>query len=893
MASNGGFNPMVGKRLGHYEILEKIGEGGMGEVYRARDTRLGRTVAIKVLPGGFSAQPDRQQRFEREARTISSLNHPHICTLYDIGDQDGVHFLVMEYLEGETLEKRLRKGLLATEQALRLALEIAEALERAHRQGIIHRDLKPGNIMLTQSGSKLLDFGLAKLKADPVPAAAALTEMATEPHKLTADGMILGTLQYMSPEQLEGKEADARTDIFALGAVIHEVVTGRPAFTGKSKASLIAAILSAEPKPLTELVPMTPPALDRVVKTCLAKDPEERFQTAHDLKLQLQWIEEAGSQAGVPTPVAARRKKRERMAWIVAGLAVVVALCFAVFYFWAIQTQVRAIRAFITPPEKTSFNFTGDFGAPAVISPDGSQIVFGAGGMLWVRALSDVAARPLQDTKGASFPFWSPDSRSIGFFAGGKLKTIDASGGAAVTVCEGPNPRGGTWNRDGAILFAPDFRAGLYRVPAAGGAPSPVTKLDTSLHSTHRWPFFLPDGKHFLYLATNHDNPRGDQTAVYVGSLDGKDNRLLLRSFANAAYASGYLLFMRENTLMAQVFDPGSLELSGEPVRIADGVLNDGGVWRAVFSASQSGILAYQSGGGVPGSQLTWFDRSGKQLATLGERAASVGPSLSPDGRRAAVSIGDPKSDIWIIELNRGVRTRLTFGEPLEHTPIWSPDGKWIAYTSQSQNGPLNIFEKPSNGAGSEQVVQASKLNQRATDWSPDGRFLLYDQGDRGNTQIWVMALTGDRKGFPFAQTPPLESDGHFSPDGRWVSYTSWETGRDEIYVAPFPGPGGKWQVSTKEGHCARWRRDSKEIFFFSSDNTLMAAEVNAKGSNFEVGAVRSLFRVNWANPGGYNECTYDVSADGQRILADVSGEEETASPLTLVVNWTALLKGK
>jgi Tol biopolymer transport system component/predicted Ser/Thr protein kinase len=884
---------MVGKRLGHYEILEKIGVGGMGEVYRARDTRLDRTVAIKVLPGGLSAQRDRQQRFEREARTISSLNHPHICTLYDIGDQDGVHFLVMEYLEGETLEKRLRKGPLGTEQALRLALEIADALDRAHRQGIIHRDLKPGNIMLTKSGSKLLDFGLAKLKADPIPAAAALTEMTTEPHKLTAEGMILGTLQYMSPEQLEGKEADARTDIFALGIVIYEMLTGRAVFTGKSKASLIAAILSVEPKPLTELVPMTPPALDRAVKTCLAKDPEERFQTAHDLKLQLRWIDEAGSQAGVPAPVAARRKKRERMAWIVAGVAVIVALCFAVFYFRAIRTQVRPIRAFITPPEKTSFNFTGDFGAPEVVSPDGSKLVFGAGDMLWVRGLDDLTARRLEGTKDARFPFWSPDSRSIGFFAGGKLKTIDASGGAAVTVCDAFEPRGGAWNRDGVIVFTPDARAGLYQVSAAGGVPTPVTKLDTSLHSTHRWPFFLPDGKHFLYLATNHANPKGDQTAVYLGSLDGKDNRLLLRTFRNAAYASGYLFFARENTLMAQVFDPGSFELSGEPVRIADNVLDDGGVWRAVFSASENGILAYQSGGGVPGSQLAWFDRSGKQLATLGERAAIFGSRLSPDGRRAAAAIGDPKPDIWVIELNRGVRTRLTFDQHLNHSPIWSPDGKWIAYTSERQNAPANIYKKPSDGAGSDQLVQESKIVQRATAWPADGRFLLYEQGDPAKAQIWAMPLTGDRKSFPFVQTPPWAYDGHFSPDGRWVSYTSRETGRDEIYVAPFPGPGGKWQVSTNGGHWARWRRDGKELFFLAPDNTLMAAEVNAKGSNFGLGAVRSLFRVNWANPGGYNQCTYDVSADGQRILAAVAGEGEAASPITLVVNWTALLQAK
>jgi predicted Ser/Thr protein kinase len=518
-----------GTRLGPYEILASVGAGGMGEVYRARDTRLDRTVAIKVLPSHLSSNPEIRQRFDREARTISSLSHPHICALHDVGHQDGIDYLVMEFLEGETLTDRLSRGALPAEQVLRYSIEIADALDKAHRQGIVHRDLKPGNIMLTKSGVKLVDFGLAKLAAAG-PANTSVSILPTQAGmNLTQEGTILGTFQYMAPEQLEGKEADARSDIFAFGAVLYEMATGKKAFSGKSQASLIASILSAEPPPISSVQPMTPPALDRVVKTCLAKDPDDRWQTAHDVMLQLKWIAEGGSQAGVPAPLVARRRGHERLAWGVAAVLAVSTIALAAVQLARPRAAVRVVRSSLLPPEKTTYHFIGDAAGPPAVSPEGLQIAFTARdssgkSLLWVRSLDSPVPRAVAGTEDAMYPFWSPDSKFIGFFAGGKLKKIEASGGPAFALCDAGDARGGTWNKDGVIVFEPHFRDPLFRVPATGGKAAPVTKFDESRReTTHRFPFFLPDGSHFLYLAGSHAvGTESELHAIYLGSLDGK-----------------------------------------------------------------------------------------------------------------------------------------------------------------------------------------------------------------------------------------------------------------------------------------------------------------------------------------------------------------------------------
>ncbi len=884
-----------GTRLGPYEILAPLGAGGMGEVYKARDTRLDRTVAVKILPGHLSASPEARQRFEREARAVSSLSHAHICTLHDIGTQDGVDYLVMEHLEGETLAARLQKGPLPSEEGLRLGIQIADALDRAHRSGIVHRDLKPGNIMLTKSGIKLLDFGLAKsMGASAAPSH--LTASPTMVSPLTAEGMIVGTFQYMAPEQLEGKEADARSDIFALGAVLYEAATGKKAFEGKTQASLIGAILHTEPQPISKLQPMAPSSLERLVQRCLAKDPDRRWQSAADIAIVLEWIAQAAPEAAAPPPAEARTGRRELAGWALAALLAVSTLALGVGYL-ATPRGVASnllVRAFITPPEGAEFA-TGWAGVPMVsLSPDGDRLVFEAGKRLWIRPIDEVAARPIPGTEDGEFPFWSPDGRSIGFFAAGKLKTIAASGGPATAVCDVAEGRGGTWSREGVIVFSPGLRTGLYRVPASGGQPVQVTQVEQPAHSTHRWPCFLPDGRHLLYLAANHANPKSAKTGIHVASLDGKESRFLARSDAGPVYASGYLLYMRDGSLLAQALDTEGSGLSGEPVRLVDGLSYQGGSWRGAYAASETDLLVFHAGGSHYGSQLAWFDRSGKLVESLDETTLHWDAQLSPDGQRAAVAKGDPEPSLWIYEPGRGAKTRFTLGESFSRAPIWSPDGSRIAFASIRESGRLGIYEKPSNGSGGEHLMEESDADEVPTGWSPDGRFIVYSRGAPGATQIWVLPLEGDRKAFPIVQTPPWADAGQFSPDGRWIVYTSRESGIDEVYATPFPGPGGKWQVSTAGGSSPRWRRDGKELFFVSRDDILMAASVGAKGYELGVSAPRPLFRIKTEDSAFLSARGYDVSADGLRFLVSSAGEATaTPPPLTVTLRWSALLKGR
>ncbi len=878
----------AGTKLGPYEILAPIGAGGMGEVYRAKDTRLERTVAIKVLPQHLSSSPEVRQRFEREAKTISQLSHPHICALYDVGREGEIEYLVMELLEGETLSDRLAKGPLPLEQTLRSGVEIADALDKAHRQGIVHRDLKPGNVMLTRSGVKLLDFGLAKAMA-PSTQQSSLTALPTQ-QGLTQEGTILGTFQYMAPEQLEGRDADARTDIFAFGAVLYEMVTGQKAFSGSSQASLISSILRDEPKPISQVHPTSPQALDRIVRTCLAKDPEERWQSASDLKRELRWIGES-SQSGAAAATGVVPRSRASRAWLpwglaLASLAAALALAFVLHRRSAVRPS--AVHSFLLPPEKTAFELTGDESAPPALSPDGARVVFGASGKLWVQSVSTGVTSALPLTEHALFPFWSPDSRSIGFFAGGKLKTIEAAGGPVQVLCDAPTPRGGSWGRAGVIVFAPDFRGGLSRIPAGGGAPAAVTTLDAARHTTHRWPWFLPDGKRFLFLAANHANSRSQDSGIYVGSLDAGPARRLMASYGSVQTVPGWVLSVRDNSLITTPFDEDRAAVSPPGVSVANDVNFDSGVWRGVFTVSRTGLLAYQVAREGTGGQLTWLDMSGHAAGTIGERNESYALRLSPDGRRASVIQGDPNNDIWIYELERGVRTRLTTDAGVLPSPIWSPDGSEILFVSGvaiEMKPEYVVARLPSFGAGEKKVVLRSPARMETTDWSRDGKYLLFDRGNIGATDIWAVALAQPDKPFPLVQTPFLDTTGMFSPDGRWVAYVSMQTGSWEVFVTAFPAGGAPYQVSGSGGRLPQWGPDGKTLYFIA-ENELMAAEVDGSGPRFEIRAPKPVFPLPLFI-GPRLASAYAITPDGKRLLANAAGDV-SAPRVALVANWTS-----
>ncbi len=872
----------AGSRLGPYEIQEAIGAGGMGEVYKALDTRLERTVAIKVLPDHLSRDEDVRRRFEREAKTISSLSHPHICALYDVGSQDGVEFLVMEFLEGETLTDRLSKGPLPAEALLRFAIEIADALEKAHRQGIIHRDLKPANVMLTKSGVKLLDFGLAKAVA-PVNGNSSMTALPTVAPNLTQAGTILGTFQYMAPEQLEGKEADARTDIFSFGAVLYEMATGRKAFEGKSQASLIGSILRDEPAPISVVQPMTPPALDRVVKTCLAKDPEDRWQTARDVLLQLKWIQEGGSLAGLPAPVAARRKNRERLAWTVAAALALAAAAFAFAFFRRAPQPLRTVRFEIgTPEDVTSVD------APR-ISPDGRSIAFNAVDAtgktrIWVRPLNALLAQPLAGTEGTTRPFWSSDSRYIGFFADGKLKKIDAAGGPAQKICDAPTGSDGTWSAEGVILFDGRANDPIYRVAASGGTPVVAVKPEASRkESTVGWPEFLPDGRHFLYLTTG-DKP--DDSLYRIGLIDSKESLPLAPAQTLVVYAPpGYLLFVRDKTLVAQPFDLKSRKTTGEPVPLAEHIATDS-VGLARLSVSRNGTLVYRTG--ESGNRMLWVDRTGKDLENLGEPGEFHNPTFSPSGDRVAFDLADPrtgKPDIWVRDLARGVNSRFSFSAGDAAVPLWSPDGKRIVFES----GPgWDLYEKPTGGDGQERLLLHSDERKFPCDFTRDGRYLVYDSQSRETGwDVWVLPTFGDAKPYPLLKSRFNELLPMVSPDGRYIAYLSNESGRNEVYVQTFPNPGGKWQISTAGGTEAKWRADGKELYYRSPDQKLMVVSIQAD-PNFAAGLPKALFQGRFET--GTVRDRYLPSPDGQKFFVIGTLNRESIAPTTVALNWFAEL---
>jgi Tol biopolymer transport system component/predicted Ser/Thr protein kinase len=886
---------MIGQTLGPYSIVEKIGAGGMGEVYRARDTRLNRIVAIKVLPTHLADRPELRERFEREARTIGSLNHPHICTLHDIGHQDGIDYLVMEYLEGETLAQRLMKGSLPLEQVLQYAIEIADALDKAHRKGVTHRDLKPGNIMLTKSGTKLLDFGLAKLKQEVAPANVQLSELPTAPDPLTAQGTIVGTLQYMAPEQLEGKEVDARTDIFAFGVVIYEMATGKRAFEGKSQASVISAIMSSDPPPMSSLQPMTPPALDRVAKKCLAKDPEERWQNAHDLMSELKWIAEGGSQVtSAPTvPAKAIRTLGWRELILGAGALLLVA-AIASLATWNLKpTPLRPVSRLVVnlPPGQVLAGF--DNGHAVAVSPDGTHLAYvarqGGAQQLYLRAMDSLEAKPIPGTEGAVNPFFSPDSQWVGFFAGGKLKKVSVSGGEALTLGDaGVTPPGASWGSQEMIIFAPTLVGVLRQVSDAGGTPQPLTRREKG-EVSHRWPDFLPGGKAVLFAA-GATNTNWTNAQVAVQSVGTGERRNLVQGGMYPRFApSGHLVYAQGGSLMAVPFDPQRLTVTGAAVPVVEGVLQSPFSGAAQYSFSATGSLVYVSGG-VQATQrrLVWVSRNGAEQPLAAPMRTYQFPRLSRDGRRVAMEIAEKETQVWLYDLSRETLTRLTFGGKTNANPSWRPDGKRIVFQSNKE-GPSNLFWQLADGSGGLERLTTSEYPHAPNSWSPDGQLLAFiEVNPTTGYDIWVLRM-GDRKAQPFLLTPFNESVPQFSPDGRWLAYISDESGRFDIYVQPYPGPGGKWQISTEGGMEPVWNHNGRELFYRSGDK-MMAVEIATQPS-FAAGKPRMLFEGPYL-PTPATFPNYDVSPDGQRFLM-LKPIEQAMGPtqINVVLNWFEELK--
>jgi serine/threonine protein kinase/Tol biopolymer transport system component len=884
-----------GTRLGPYEILAPIGAGGMGEVYRARDTRLDRTVAVKILPARFAEDAEMRKRFEREARAISALSHPHICALHDVGSQDGVEYLVMEYLEGQALADRLAKGAIPLDQTLKIGAEIADALAAAHAAGILHRDLKPGNVMLTKSGVKLLDFGLAKpgMFAAGTGSATELPTRTSAP--LTEKGFIAGTLQYMSPEQLEAKDPDARSDIFALGAVLYEMTTGRKAFEARSQASLIAAILEKDPPPVSQVQPVAPPALDRLILTCLAKDPDQRWQTARDVARELRWVERSAEEA--PAKTVGRRKGSAPLAWAVAALGVAAAIgMFAVSRRNASRQEI--LRAYISPPPNTSFHFLEANCGPVAVSPDGRRLAFSAvdaldTGRLWLRPLDAEAASPIPGTEGALFPFWSPDGRSLGFYAGGKLRTVEASASAAPprALADVDEARGGSWGPDGTILFCPSNSSPLYRVPASGGKPITVTTVAEG-ERNHPWPWFLPDGRHFLY-EIRFEQPERD--AIYVGSLDSKEKRLLVQVDSNVVYTRpGYLLFRKAGRLVAVPFDADSLTIEGEAVELTKGLESFPPTGGSIFSASPD-LLAFAPESQLRQSRLVWLDRSGKEVGSLGAPAKYISPRISPNGRQVAVSITENVAvppNVWLYDIRLGTGTRLTHRPRAALVPVFSPDGSRIVFSSYGRST-WDLFEVEVSHPGRERVLLQSRGGKSPNDFSPDGQFLLYREfSSETRGDLKFLPLAGDRQPRTFIASPYDEGSGVFSPDGRWVAYASDESGRSEIHVADFPDASRRYRVSSGGGAQPRWSRDGRELFFISG-KSMMSVPAGRQGADLVFGQARTFFEKQLQTYGGtasYMTGRYDVSEDG-RFLVLLRATDEAPPPLSIVLHWTELLK--
>jgi serine/threonine protein kinase/Tol biopolymer transport system component len=883
--------PQAGSRLGPYELQAPIGAGGMGEVWRGKDTRLDRSVAVKLLPTGFAEDAERRQRFEREAKTISSLNHPHICTLFDVGHEGDSHYLVMELLEGESLADRLQKGPLPLDQVVKCGAQVSDALSAAHKQGIVHRDLKPGNVMLTKSGAKLLDFGLAR-PGSGLGGASGSTALPTEAKPLTSVGTVLGTFQYMAPEQLEGAEADPRTDIFALGALLYEMATARRAFEGKSKTSLIAAILSTQPPPISSVQPVMPPALDHVVRKCLEKDPDDRWQSAHDVASELRWIGEAGSQAGVPTTLSLRRRSRERLAWVLTALFATAAVTGMAWVLKLRETVRKADQPFrvelVPPPE---IRFAPVLQGALALSPDGAQLAFASASdgprVLSVRELASGETRSLAGTDGASFPFWSPDSRSIAFFAQEKLKKIAAAGGPVQVVCDAHAGRGGSWGPDGTIVFAPDIYGPLVRVPAGGGTPTPATRA-VDQKATHRNPWFLPDGRHFLFTLRELSAHFG---AIAVGSLDGGEPRVLLERGSNPQYANGFLVSVVDGNLVAQHFDAGRQTLEGQALPIAAAVEYYNPRDLANFSVSGAGLLVYRQVR-LRRTQLVWLDRAGKELAQVGEASYYAGLHLSSNGQTLAAVRSDSAgadSDVWILDLQRPQATRSTFVSAANDVlTALSPDGAQLAVWAEGGAGRKGstLWIQPTSGSGSPQPL-LEKTSFNVTGWSPDGALLVgATQETETGFDVAYLAVADPSKIVRVTTSRFDELDSALSPNGRWIAYSSNETGRREIFVCDFPKGARRWQVSRSGGEVPTWRGDSSELYYTGPEG-VTAVSVGERSGGLELGAPerfafsRDTFRLDFGVR----------SPDGRRFLVERYDSEAFTEPIRLIRSWRKLVE--
>ncbi|MBF8295161.1 MAG: prkC 32 [Bacteroidetes bacterium] len=915
---------MIGSTISHYKILEKLGEGGMGVVYKAQDTTLDRLVALKFLPDHVSAGSEELERFVQEAKAAAALNHPNICTIYGIESANGPasagapagkkHFIAMEFVDGQTVQEK--KSSLSFKQALDAGIQIAEGLAAAHEKGIVHRDIKPENIMMHKDGRvQIMDFGLAKLRGVS---------------RLTKEGSTVGTAGYMSPEQIQGADIDHRSDIFSLGVLLFEMLTKVLPFKGVHETAMAYEIVNVDSPPMSSVNPDIPPELDAIVLECLEKDPKERTQSAGQVAVDLKRYRRSSSRQKASRMTAARpsltipshqsevnlqptRQWKTLLPWIIASVLTILLLLLGIKSFSSSNDR-SLITAVIAPPEKMNFYLYGNIAGPAALSPDGKRLAFVAADsagkrFLYVRSLDALVPKRLAGTESALHPFWSPDNQFIGFFSQARLKKIDASGGAPITICNAANSRGGTWNKDGTIIFTPGPGNPLSVVSAAGGTETVLTKFDSlQKENSHRWPSFLPDGGHFLYLARSvTGGSQGEGGLIRVASLDGKTHKTLVPAISNAVYASGHILYVRGTTLVAHPFDESSLELNGEPITIAENVTYDPSTNRGMFTGSSNGVLVYQTGEAVIGSRLMFYDRSGKSTGVASELSEYYYPRLSPDGNRVSSYVWDSQShnaDIWITDFVRRQKTRFTFNAALEINSVWSPDGSRLIFDSNAE-GKFNLYQKATSHTGGETLLLRSNRDKNPCDWSKDGKFLLYQENGGLKTQIdlWVLPLNGNHEPVAFLQTEFNEVDARFSPDGRWIVYVSDESGQMEVYIRSFQEPGvqatsksnsssgEQRQVSVSGGDSPRWRGDGKEIYYFSHDNKMMAADISVKNGSIEVSQAHPLFE--FPSIVQLPNSDFDVTSDGKKFLINVPFERQNQTPLTLVLNWELLVKKK